>query len=77
VSTKHPPAGPTEQEVRQHFGDKLKADAPLMRPSYTSIWALEDGTLLWDWRGGFAELDDVEPYDLIATQRGNYRPTKW
>jgi len=58
MSTKHPPSGPTEQEVRQHFGDKLKADAKLMRPAYTSIWALEDGTLLWDWRGGFAELDE-------------------
>jgi len=56
MSTKHPPSGPTEQEVRQHFGDKLKADAKLMRPDYTSIWALEDGTLLWDWRNGFAEL---------------------
>ncbi len=50
------PSGPTEQEVREHFGDKLKADAKLMRPAYTSIWALEDGTLLWDWRNGFAEL---------------------
>jgi len=50
-----PPSGPTEQEVREHFGDKLKADAPLMRPAYTSIWALEDGTLLWDWRNGFAD----------------------
>lgn len=56
MSTKHPPSGPTEQEVREHFGDKLKADAKLMRPAYTSIWALEDGTLLWDWRNGFAVI---------------------
>lgn len=55
MSIKHPPSEPTEQEVRQHFGDKLKADAKLMRPAYTSIWALEDGTLLWDWRNGFAD----------------------
>jgi len=56
MSAKHPPSGPTEQEVREHFGDKLKADAKLMRPAYTSIWALEDGTLLWDWRNGFAVI---------------------
>jgi len=55
MSPKHPPSGPTEQEVREHFGDKLKADARLMRPAYTSIWTLEDGTLLWDWRNGFAD----------------------
>ena len=56
-----PPSGPTEQEVREHF--KLSADAPLMRPAYTSIWALEDGTLLWDWRNGYADEKSkaVEP----------------
>ena len=45
---------PTEEEMRTHFGDKLKPDAVLMRPDYTTIWALEDGTLLWDWRNGYA-----------------------
>ena len=60
MSTKPPPSGPTEQEVREHFGDKLKADAKLMRPAYTSIWALEDGTLLWDWRGGFAVIGSAD-----------------
>ena len=81
MSTKHPPSGPTEQEVREHFGDKLKADSKLMRPAYTSIWALEDGTLLWDWRNGFAELGEppkpaksaerhsVTPQGIIAGQR--------
>lgn len=49
------PAGPSEEEVREHFGDKLPASAKLMRPPYTSIWALEDGTLLWDWRNGFSD----------------------
>jgi len=63
MNTKHPPSGPTEQEVREHFGDKLKADAQLMRPAYTSIWALEDGTLLWDWRNGFSEIvPERRPY---------------
>lgn len=56
--TNNLPAGPSETEVRQHFGDKLKPDAKLMRPAYTSIWALEDGTLLWDWRHGFASLSN-------------------
>jgi len=52
----HPPAGPTEQDVRDHFAGQLPTDAKLMRPAYTSIWALEDGTLLWDWRNGYASL---------------------
>ncbi len=73
MSTKHPPAGPTEQEVRQHFGDKLKADAQLMRPAYTSIWALEDGTLLWDWRNGFSELDEP-PKPAKSAERHSVTP---
>lgn len=56
MSTKHPLSGPNEQELRDHFGDKLPADAKLMRPDHTTIWALEDGTLLWDWRNGYADL---------------------
>ena len=72
---------PTEEELRAHFGDKLPATARLMRPAYTTIWALEDGTLLWDWRGGFATLGErpkpaksaeryeATPYGLIASQR--------
>lgn len=55
MSKINPPIGPTEQEVREHFGDKLSPDVKLMRPPYTSIWALEDGTLLWDWRNGFSD----------------------
>jgi hypothetical protein len=50
------PSGPTEAEVREHFGDQIKRYEILMRPAYTSIWALEDGTLLWDWRNGYADL---------------------
>jgi len=73
MSTKHPPSGPTEQEVREHFGDKLKPDAKLMRPAYTSIWALEDGTLLWDWRNGFAELDD-SPKPAKSAERHSVTP---
>ena len=49
---------PTEQEVREHFN--LSADAPLMRVPQTTIWALTDGTLLWDWRNGYAELRSSE-----------------
>jgi len=56
MNTKHPPAGPDEAEVRKHFGVQLPPDAQLMRPAYTSVWALEDGTLLWDWRNGYADL---------------------
>ena len=44
---------PTEREVREHFN--LSADEPLMQVPYTTIWALEDGTLLWDWRNGYAD----------------------
>lgn len=81
MSVKHPPSGPTEQEVREHFGDKLNPVVPLMQVPYTSIWALEDGTLLWDWRNGFAELGEpsksakssekhsATPYGVIASQR--------
>ncbi len=56
MNTTHPPVGPTEQDVRAHFGKQLPAHAQLMRPAYTSIWALEDGTLLWDWKEGYATL---------------------
>jgi len=56
MNTTPPPVGPTEQEVREHFGAKLSPASPLMRPAYTSIWALEDGTLLWDWKEGYAAL---------------------
>jgi len=55
MNTTHPHVGPTEAEVRKHFGNKLSPDAKLMRPAYTSVWALEDGTLLWDWKNGFAD----------------------
>jgi hypothetical protein len=56
MNTTHPPVGPTEKDVRAHFGAKLNPASPLMRPAYTSIWALEDGTLLWDWKEGYAVL---------------------
>jgi Cdc6-like AAA superfamily ATPase len=56
MNTTHPPVGPTEQDVRAHFDKHLPADVQLMRPAYTSIWALEDGTLLWDWKEGYATL---------------------
>ena len=56
MNTTHPPVGPTEQEVREHFTDKIPVDARLLRPAYTSIWALEDGTLLWDYKNGYAQL---------------------
>ena len=52
MNTTHPPVGPTEAEVRAHFGAKLNPAVNLIRPAYTSIWALEDGTLLWDWKNG-------------------------
>lgn len=52
---KNLPAGPSEAEVLEHFGDKIPPGSKLMRPPYTSIWALEDGTLLWDWRNGFSD----------------------
>ena len=56
MNTTHPPVGPTEQEVRAHFGAKLNPVVNLIRPAYTSIWALEDGTLLWDWKNGYSNL---------------------
>lgn len=52
----HPPVGPTEAEVRDHFRGLLLTEEKLMRPAYTSIWALEDGTLLWDWKNGYARI---------------------
>lgn len=56
-------AQPTEQEVREHFN--LSADAPLMKVPQTTIWALTDGTLLWDWRNGYA---DEKPAPRQATK---------
>jgi len=52
-----------------------------MKVPYTTIWALTDGTLLWDWRNGYADLSDkpkpaksaeayeAAPYGIIASQR--------
>ena len=51
-----------------------------MRVPQTTIWALTDGTLLWDWRNGYAELSEhkpakssekhsVSPQGIIAGQR--------
>jgi hypothetical protein len=56
MNTTHPPVGPDEFEVLAHFDGRLPLDAKLMRPAYTSIWALEEGTLLGDWKNGFASL---------------------
>lgn len=47
---------PTEQELRDHFGDSLPADTEIERIPYTTVWATEDGVLLWDWRNGYADL---------------------
>lgn len=61
MSENNLPAGPSEAEVREHFGDKIPPGTKLMRPAYTSIWALEDGTLLWDWRNGFSDSKPRAP----------------
>jgi len=54
------PQRPEEAEVRKHFGEQIPTDAPLMRPPYTTVWALQDGTLLWDWRNGYASIGEPE-----------------
>jgi len=54
------PQRPEEAEVRKHFGEQIPTDAPLMQPDNTSIWALQDGTLLWDWRNGYANIGEPE-----------------
>jgi len=50
---------PTEAEVRKQFEGQIPNDAKLMQPDHTTIWALDDGTLLWDWKGGFAQLTET------------------
>lgn len=47
---------PTEQELRDHFGDKLPADTAIERIPYTTVWVTDEGVLLWDWRNGYADL---------------------
>lgn len=72
---------PTETEVLNHFGSKIPTYAKLMKVPYTTIWALTDGTLLWDKRNGFADLGEApkvaksaevhkgSPHGQIAAQR--------
>lgn len=52
-------ARPTEEQIRAHFGKLLSDDAKIMRPPYSTVWALEDGTLLWDAGGGYADIGPV------------------
>jgi len=47
---------PTEQELRDHFGDSLPADTAVERIPHTTVWATEEGVLLWDGRNGYADL---------------------
>jgi hypothetical protein len=47
---------PTEQELRNHFGDKLAPDEVIEVIPHTTIWATKDGVLLWEWRNGYVEL---------------------
>lgn len=47
---------PTEQELRDYFGDELPADTAIERIPHTTVWATDDGVLLWDWRNGYADL---------------------
>lgn len=47
---------PTEQEIRGHYGDKLPADTAIERIPHTTVWATDEGVLLWDWRNGYADL---------------------
>lgn len=49
-------APPTEQELRDHFGDRLPADTVIERIPHTTVWATNEGVLLWDWRNGYADL---------------------
>lgn len=59
---------PAEEQVRQHFGKLLKDTDAIMRPPYTTIWALEDGTLLWDWKSGYADLGPVLKNIILLIQ---------
>lgn len=45
---------PTEQELRDYFGDSLPAYTAIERIPHTTVWATDDGVLLWDWRNGYA-----------------------
>ncbi len=55
---------PDEWELRGHFGDLLPKDTKLMQPRHTQIWAIDDGTLLWDPKNGYAKFEP-KPKGLI------------
>lgn len=59
---------PTEQEIREHYGDKLPADAVIESVPYTTVWATDEGVLLWDWRNGYADLSP-EQEETPATDK--------
>jgi len=47
-------ARPSEEQIRAHFGTRLKKDTPIERVPYSSVWATADGALLWDAKNGYA-----------------------
>jgi hypothetical protein len=51
---------PTEQELRDHFGDSLPTDTAIERIPHTTVWATDEGILLWDWRNGYVDLSPEE-----------------
>lgn len=65
-----PNSPPTEELVRDHFYGLLPKGAKIVQVPQTTIWALEDGTLLWDWRDGYATLtpEGEQPTDAEVIQ---------
>lgn len=55
---------PTEQELRDYFGDSLPADTAIERVPHTTVWATDEGILLWDWRNGYADLSPEQDKTL-------------
>jgi len=58
-NTPHEFTTQTEQQVREHFGEALPPDSIIERIPYSTIWALSDGTLLWDKTNGYANLNRI------------------
>jgi hypothetical protein len=48
--------GDVYKRQRNHFGDSLPTHTAIERIPHTTIWATEEGVLLWDWRNGYADL---------------------
>lgn len=65
-----------EEQIREHFGSLISESATIERIPYSLVWALSDGTLLWDPQNGYANLGPtVKSIIYLAGPAGSGKTT--